>query len=88
MYDHAAHPPEGEDEPPVAQTKTRFDRYIAARLPGSGNAAPPKFARASIELAQAVKHSGTPTRTEAGILADAVNRAREQYAEAGYGRRR
>jgi hypothetical protein len=31
-----------------------------------------KFARATIELAQAVKHRGTPTRTEAGIVADAV----------------
>ena len=31
-----------------------------------------KFARATIELAQAVKHSGAPTRTEAGVLADAV----------------
>lgn len=72
VYDHASHTPEGEDEPPVARTKTRLDRYIAVRLPGADNAALRKFARALIELAQAVKHSGTPTRTEAGVLADAV----------------
>lgn len=72
VYDHASHTPDGEDEPPASQTKTRLDRYITAQLPGSNNAALRKFARASIELAQAVKHSGAPTRTEAGILADAV----------------
>jgi len=38
----------------------------------AANAEMRKFARATIELAQAVKHSRTPTRTEAGILADAV----------------
>jgi hypothetical protein len=72
VYDHGKHTPEGEGEPPAAQTKTRLDRYITTALPGPDNAALRKFARASIELAQAVKHSGTPTRTEAGILADAV----------------
>jgi hypothetical protein len=72
VYDHAKHTPEGEDEPPVAKTKLRLDRYIESRLPGPDNGAMRKFARASIELAQGVKHSGSPTRTEAGIVADAV----------------
>jgi hypothetical protein len=72
VYDHAALTPEGEEEPPVAQTKLRLERYVQARLPGSGNAEMRKFARATIELAQAVKHRGTPTRTGAGIVADAV----------------
>jgi len=72
VYNHASHGPEGEAEPAVQQTKTRLTRYVEARLPGSENAELRKFARASIELAQAVKHSGTPTRTGAGILADAV----------------
>jgi hypothetical protein len=72
VYDHVAHTPEGEDEPPAANTKVRLTRYIDARLPGRGNAEMRKFARSAIELAQAVKHSGAPTRTEAGILADAV----------------
>lgn len=76
VYSHDKHRPDDapsdEPEPPVQNTKTRLDRYITASLPGSDNAAMRKFARASIELAQAVKHSGAPTRTEAGILADAV----------------
>jgi hypothetical protein len=72
VYDHARHTPPGEAEPPVAKTKLRLDRYVESRLPGSANAGMRKFARATIELAQAVKHSATPTRTEAGILADAV----------------
>lgn len=71
-YDHARHTPPGEDEPPVAKTKLRLDRYVESRIQGAANAEMRKFARATIELAQAVKHSGTPTRTEAGILADAV----------------
>ena len=72
VYNHREHGPSGEPEPPVAKTKLRLDRYVEARLPGRPNAEMRKFARAAIELAQAVKHSGAPTRTEAGILADAV----------------
>ena len=72
VYDHAVHTPAGEAEPEVPKTKLRLDRYIEARLVGSENAELRKYARAAIELAQAVKHSGTPTRTEAGIAADAV----------------
>lgn len=72
VYVHAQHTPAGEDEPPVAKTKVRLDRYIAARLPRSENAEMRKYARATIELAQAVKHRGAPTRTEAGVVADAV----------------
>jgi hypothetical protein len=72
VYDHVHHTPEGEEEPPVAKTKLRLERYVEARLPGRENAEMRKFARATIELAQAVKHSGTPSRTEAGLLADAV----------------
>jgi hypothetical protein len=72
VYDHVHHTPEGEEEPPVAKTKLRLERYVEARLPGRENAEMRKFARATIELAQAVKHSGTPSRTEAGLLADAI----------------
>lgn len=72
VYNHAEHTPEGEEEPPAAKTKVRLDRYIDARLPGRENAELRKYARSTIELAQAVKHSGTPSRTEAGILADAI----------------
>jgi hypothetical protein len=69
---HALHTPPGEDEPPVAKTKLRLERYVDARLPGRENAEMRKFARATIELAQAVKHRSSPTRTEAGVVADAV----------------
>lgn len=72
VYDHAKHTPGGEPEPPVTSTKLRLTRYVEARLPGPDNAEMRKFARAAIELAQVVKHSRTPTRMEAGILADAV----------------
>jgi hypothetical protein len=72
VYVHAEHGPQDEPEPPAAKTKLRLERYVDARLPGSYNTEMRKFARVTIELAQAIKHSGTPTRTEAGILADAV----------------
>jgi len=72
VYDPARHLREGEEEPPVANTKQRLDRFIEDALPGSDNAALRKLARAAIEFAQHVKHSATPTRVEAGIAADAV----------------
>lgn len=72
VYDHQLDTPHGEDEPPVDRTKLRLDRYIERRLPGSANAHVRKLARATIEMAQATKHSGAPTRAEAGILADSV----------------
>lgn len=73
VYDHSTHGQAGEDEPPVASTKARLDRFIEVSLDGAGNAPLRKLARASIELAQAVKHRrGTATRLEAGIAADSV----------------
>lgn len=72
VYDHSLHTPNGEAEPPVAKTKLRLERYVEARLPGKDNAEMRAFARSVINLAQAVKHGGAPTRTEAGIVADAV----------------
>ncbi len=33
----------------------------------------PEYARSAIELAQAIKHASTPSRTESGIAADAVS---------------
>lgn len=72
VYVHERHTPAGEEEPPVTKTKLRFDRYIDSQLPGSDNTELRKLARATIEMAQAVKHRGTPTRREAGLAADAV----------------
>ena len=72
-YTHEKHGVPGQEEPPVANTKTRFDRYIEVELPDSGDKYVRKLARASIELAQAVKHRReTATRKEAGIAADSV----------------
>ncbi|MGX1792257.1 hypothetical protein ACWIDW_04860 [Microbacterium sp. NPDC055312] len=73
VYDHDRHGSAGEEEPSVARTKARFDRYIEVELPGPESSHLRKLARAAVELAQAVKHRReTATRTEAGIAADSV----------------
>jgi hypothetical protein len=72
VYDPERHMLEGEEEPPVANTKQRLERFVEDAAPGSDNAALRKLARSAIEFAQHVKHSTTPTRREAGIAADAV----------------
>jgi hypothetical protein len=71
-YKAETHLRDGEEEPPVANTKQRLDRVVEDALPGSDNAALRKLARSTIEFAQHVKHSDTPTRREAGIAADSV----------------
>ncbi|TDW28936.1 hypothetical protein EDD25_0606 [Cryobacterium psychrophilum] len=72
VYDAAVHLRSGESEPPVASTKDRFDRYVEVSMPGPENASLRKLTRASIEMAQGVKHRPSGTRMEAGIAADAV----------------
>ncbi|WP_254707622.1 MULTISPECIES: hypothetical protein [Rhodococcus] len=73
VYDHSRHQRGDDSEPPVASTKIRLERYIEVELVGSDNAELRKLARATIEVAQAVKHRRTTTsRTDAGIAADAV----------------
>lgn len=72
VYRADTHLRPGEEEPPVANTKQRLDRFIEHSLPGADNAPLRKLARATIEMAQAVKHRSTPTRREAGVAADAV----------------
>lgn len=69
VFDPHLHLDAGEDEPPVANTKQRLDRFVERELIGSGNTEIRKLARAAIEVAQAVKHGGTPTRRDAGIAA-------------------
>jgi hypothetical protein len=71
-YDPQIHLRGGETEPPVQQTKNRLDRVIEVGWVGPGDADLRKLARASIEVAQKVKHSSTPSAQEAGIAADAV----------------
>jgi len=72
VYDPAVHRNPGEQEPPVAQTKQRLERYVEDAAAGADNTALRKLAHATIEIAQHVKHSETPTRREAGIAANAV----------------
>lgn len=72
VYDPKVHLRAGDDEPAVAQTKNRIDRYIEDAMPGPDNAALRKLAKSAVEFAQRVKHSSTSTRREAGIAADAV----------------
>jgi len=62
VYVHAVHGAAGEEEPNISDTK----------LPGKGNEELRGLAKTTIEAAQAMKHRGTPTRTEVGIAADAV----------------
>lgn len=67
-YDDAAHGASGEAEPPVANTRDRLGA-VAEQVEGKELR---KLVRAAIELSQALKHSTTRTRTEAGIAADTV----------------
>lgn len=71
VYDSNVHLRPGETEPPIQNTKDRLDRYVADSAPGPDNARLRKLARDTIEYAQHVKHSGTPSRREAGVAADA-----------------
>jgi hypothetical protein len=71
-YDPERHLRDGESEPPVANTKQRLERFVEDAAPGRANAEIRKMARAAIELAQAIKHQGTPSRRDAGIAADSV----------------
>lgn len=62
----------GETEPPVANTKQRLDRFVEDAASGPENAATRKLLRASIEMAQSVKHNAGPSRRSAGVAADAT----------------
>ncbi len=72
VFDPERHLREGEREPPVANTKDRLGRFVDNAASGPANAEIRKVARAAIELAQAIKHQGEPTRRNAGIAADSV----------------
>ena len=72
VYAANCHLRDGEEEPPVAKTKLRIDRFIEDAVPGSDNAPLRKLARAANDQAQAVKHRPASNRMEAGIAADSV----------------
>lgn len=71
-FDPDRHVRDGDEIPPVAKTKLRFDMIIESSASGSDNSEVRKVARAVVELAQAVKHRSAPTRRDAGIAADSV----------------
>ena len=72
VFDADRHLQNGQDVPPVANTKTRIGAFVEHVSAGRTNAEIRKVARAVIELAQAVKHRDTPSRRDAGIAADSV----------------
>lgn len=72
VYDAARHLRDGEEEPAIGKTKQRLERFVEDALPGRESSTPRRLVRASIEMAQEVKHSDTPTRRDAGLAADAV----------------
>ena len=71
-FDPEIHLEEGEQVPPVANTKVRLGKFVDHAAPSPANAEIRRVARAAIELAQAIKHQGEPTRRNAGIAADSV----------------
>jgi hypothetical protein len=72
VYDPSRHLRSGEEPPLPAKTKQRLERYVEDSLAGGDNVHLRGLATKVIDVAQAVKHSTTPTRREAGIAADAV----------------
>ncbi len=72
-YDPDRHLYEGEDEPPVGNTKQRLSRVIEHEVADQELGKElGRLVKRAVELSQAVKHSPMRTRTEAGIAADAV----------------
>jgi hypothetical protein len=71
-YDRSRHLTEGETEPKVADTKNRLARIVEVDFKTQGGAELRRHARSTIDLAQAVKHNPSGTRTQAGIAADAA----------------
>ena len=71
-YEPSRHLFDGETEPKVADTKNRLTRIVEVDCTGHGGAELRRYARSTIELAQAVKHNPSGTRSQAGIAADAA----------------
>ena len=72
-YNRDKHLYAGEEEPPVANTKARLSRIIEHEIAESDLGKElARVVKRVAELSQAVKHSPTRTRTEAGVAADSV----------------
>jgi hypothetical protein len=72
VYDRERHRREGESVPPRDKTDLRIGRYIEDSLSGPQKEDLRAVAKKVTALAHHVKHTPTPTRTDAGIAADAV----------------
>jgi len=72
VFDQAVHVPSGHETPPRDKTKIRLETAIIHALPNGDNENLRKLARATVEVAQEVKHRKTPTRQSAAIAADSV----------------
>lgn len=72
VYNPERHLREGETVPPVDHSKQRIGRFVEDALAGAENEDLRRLVKAAIEFAQHVKHSPTPTRSEAGVASDAV----------------
>jgi len=72
LYDPATHLREGEEEPPVDQSKKRLERVVEDATPGTSNDDLRKLIKAAIAYAHHVKHQTSPNRHQAGMAADAA----------------
>jgi hypothetical protein len=72
VYDPSRHLREGETVPPPDKSKQRIGRYVEDTLAGPEHEDLRGLTNKAIEFAHHVKHNSTPTRREAGIVADAV----------------
>lgn len=72
VYDAEKHLQDGETLPARDESKKRLERYVECSLAGKENAKIRAVVRPVIELAHSVKHRPTPTRRDAGIVADAT----------------
>lgn len=72
VYNHALHGPADAAEPPADKTNVRIGAYISATLPGSANEDLRGLLKKSSAVAHNIKHSQSPSRRDAGMIADAV----------------
>lgn len=71
-YVPARHLFTGDTEPAVSQTKNRLTRIVEVDADADGSTEIATLAKATIEVAHAVKHNAAGSRTRARVAADAV----------------
>jgi hypothetical protein len=72
LYDPATHLRQGEEEPPVDQSKKRLERVVEDATLGASNDDLRKLIKSAIAYAHHVKHQTSPNRQQAGMAADAT----------------